>query len=97
MDAFHEKLKAKWNTDQALIKSLVEDNVAFMEKAEKFDRYNLHLLSLEDVGVWGAINKLDAKLETVKTHLTKWKSGHSDWQMGRMSQWKAELDEILEG
>jgi len=39
----------------------------------------------------------DEKLETVKTHLTKWKSGHSDWQMGRMSQWKAELDEILEG
>ena len=40
--------------------------IANKEKAEKFDRYNLHLLSLEDVGVWGAINKLDAKLETVR-------------------------------
>ena len=37
------------------------------------------------------------KLEAVKTHLTTWVSGHSDWQMGRISQWKKELDEILEG
>ena len=40
--------------------------------------------------------ELKDKLEAVKTHLTKWVSGHSDWQMGRMSQWKKELDEILE-
>jgi len=38
----------------------------------------------------------DGKLEAVRVHLTKWVSGHSDWQMGRMSQWKKELDEILE-
>ena len=42
------------------------------------------------------LNILRDKLEAVKTHLTKWKSGHSDWQMGRMSQWKKELVEILE-
>ena len=35
------------------------------------------------------------KLEAVNTHLTKWVSGHSDWQMGRMSQWKEELVQIL--
>ncbi|GAG92902.1 unnamed protein product [marine sediment metagenome] len=39
---------------------------------------------------------LEAKLKAVRTHLTKWVSEHSDWQMGRMSQWKKELDEILE-
>jgi len=36
------------------------------------------------------------RLEAIRTHLTKWVSGHSDWQMGRMSQWKKELDEIVE-
>ena len=36
------------------------------EKAEKFDRYNLHKISLEENGVWGAINKLDAKIEAIK-------------------------------
>jgi len=40
-----------------------------IEKAEKFERYHLHLLSLEDVGVWGAINKLDARLESLKKHM----------------------------
>lgn len=42
------------------------------------------------------LNFLRDKLEAVKTHLTTWVSGHSDWQMGRMSQWKKELDEIVE-
>ncbi len=41
--------------------------------------------------------EMGPKLEAIKTHLTKWVSGHSDWQMGRMSQWKKELDEIVEG
>ena len=38
------------------------------KKAEKFDRYNLHKISLEENGVWGAINKLDAKIEAIKKH-----------------------------
>ncbi len=36
------------------------------------------------------------RLEAVRTHLSKWSGQHSDWQMGRMSQWKKELDEIVE-
>ena len=38
------------------------------EKAEKFDRYNLYKISLEENGVWGTINKLDAKIEAIKKH-----------------------------
>jgi len=39
--------------------------------------------------------ELEDKLEAVKTHLTKWISQHSDWQMGRMNDWKDELVKIL--
>ena len=41
------------------------------EKAEKFDRYNLHKISLEENGVWGTINKLDIKLEAIKNVVKK--------------------------
>ena len=76
----------------------VDEYLAIVEPiAEKYERYVKHLASIKEHGVWGAINRLDAKLEDIKTHLTKWVSGHSDWQMGRMSQWKEELDEIVEG
>ena len=45
---------------------------------------------------WYLAEDVDKKFEAINTHMTKWVSGHSDWQMGRMSQWKKELDEILE-
>uniref|UniRef100_A0A6M3MAH9 Uncharacterized protein n=1 Tax=viral metagenome TaxID=1070528 RepID=A0A6M3MAH9_9ZZZZ len=41
------------------------------EKAEKFDRYVEHLTSIEEYGVWGAINKLDNKLEAIDTLMRK--------------------------
>ena len=41
------------------------------------------------------LTEAEDKLEAVKTHLTKWSGKHSDWQMGRMSQWKEELVQIL--
>lgn len=63
----------------------------FIEKAEllpiyekQFRHMTEHALELED------------KLEAVKMHLKTWVSGHSDWQMGRMSQWKKELEKLLE-
>lgn len=37
------------------------------------------------------------RLVAIGIHLTTWVSGHLDWQMGRMSQWKKELVKILEG
>jgi len=40
--------------------------------------------------------ELEHKLEAVKAHLMTWKETHEDWQMGHMTQWKKELDEILE-
>lgn len=40
-----------------------------LEKAKKFDRYIEHLTSIEEFGVWGAINKLDNKLEAIKKML----------------------------
>ena len=35
------------------------------EKADKYDFYALQLVELEKVGVWGAINKLQEKIDTV--------------------------------
>jgi len=61
------------------------------EKAEKWDQAPKQWRTLSE-----SYRKQNDKLEAVKTHLTKWKSEHSDWQMGRMSQWKDELGEILE-
>lgn len=76
------------------------------DKAEKFDRYHLHLLSLEDVGVWGAINKLDAKLEAIKGVWEKYDKilreyreidpkGQSDYHRGH-SEVTIELGKALE-
>jgi len=86
--------------------------VADMEKAEKWDwltkkdpllPYDFDKLVktdktpvlLSDEAYCDFVDRTQ-KLEAVKKHLTTWVSGHLDWQMGRMSQWKKELDEIVE-
>ena len=37
-----------------------------LEKADIHDRYVKHIASLEEYGVWGSINRLDDKIETIK-------------------------------
>ena len=77
------------------------------EKAEKWDEEQ-QLTSREEYEELllqrnNLVNKhynkrleFEKKLEAVKIHMTKWVSEHSDWQMGRMSQWKEELEKVLE-
>ena len=43
----------------------------------------------------GQRDELRKKIEAINTHVTKWVSGHSDWQMGHMNQWKKKLVQIL--
>lgn len=66
------------------------------EKAERWDQYAIYDNDNEPKILVKDLITAYEQLEAVKTHLTTWVSGHSDWQMGRMSQWKKELDEILE-
>ena len=37
------------------------------------------------------------RIVAIEAHIPKWMSKHTDWQMGRMSQWKKELVDILRG
>lgn len=37
------------------------------------------------------------RIVALEGHISKWSSKHIDWQMGRMSQWKKELVNILRG
>lgn len=47
-----------WSS-QKLIKSL-------QEKADEYNKYSIQLIELEKNGVWGAINKLQTKLDAIK-------------------------------
>ena len=67
--------------------NFINEHYEDCEASEDFEKQLNELLETEE-------EVLD-KLEAVRTHLTKWVSGHSDWQMGRMSQWKEELVQIL--
>ena len=105
--AWLEDVQAHQKDLEQTIINLKYLNGPLKEKAEKFDRYNLHLLSLEDVGVWGAINKLDAKLEAINLSiLTARQKLYDVLPTGEVHAFELikaiqghieELDEILEG
>lgn len=40
--------------------------------------------------------KLEAKIKSVKIHLTAYPESHSDWQEGRFKTWAEQLHKILE-
>ena len=48
------------------IKKVKAEGDSLKEKADKYDKYSIYLIEIETKGVWGVINELEQKLESVR-------------------------------